>query len=74
MSKKLRRGILVASLGAFVLGGWLGCGKDSGMEACPHCGQKFPIYNLTMHIRKCPQNKTDQKMNKPASGKTTVVK
>ena len=69
MTKKLRRGILVSMLVMFGVGSWLGCGE--GMEACPHCGKKFPISNVSFHKRKCKMNKTDQRMNKPAGGKTT---
>ena len=67
----MRKGIQVAVLGMFVLGSWLGCGD--GIEKCPYCGKEFPISNVAFHKRKCKQNPTSQKMDKPAGGKTTKV-
>ena len=46
---------------------------EPGMEACPYCGNHFPVSNLRFHVRKCPKNNTTQKMP-PASGKTTILK
>lgn len=69
MSKKLRRGIFLATLMMFGAGSWLGCGD--GMEKCPFCGKEEPISNMSFHKRKCKKNTTDQRMNKPAGGKTT---
>ena len=72
MSKQLKKGLLIAVLAIFAGGTMSSCG-EVGMEACPYCGKSFPISNVRFHVRKCPNNKTNQRMDKPVSGKTTTI-
>ncbi len=72
MSKQLGRGVLIAVLAIFAVGTMSSCG-EVGMESCPHCGKSFPISNVRFHVRKCPKNNTNQRMDKPVSGKTTTI-
>ena len=35
---------------------------------------RFSISNIRFHVRKYPKNPTDLRMEKSASGKTTIIK